>query len=208
MIPESKFRLLLTNVSRHISLTRQEADIFRSLLTYRRLRKRQFLVQEGDVCRYESYVLKGCLRAYYIDRNGFEYTTMFAIEDWWISDLESLLKQTPATLNIEALEDTELLQIERAAHDTLLERVPKFERLFRLLLQNAYVAHQRRILGIISQSAQERYREFLQRYPQFVQRIPQKHIAGYLGITPEFLSRLRRGFRAGGARVKASTGKR
>lgn len=192
MVPRSKFNIILRNVSRHISLTDRESAYFQSLLFHRRIRKRQYLLQAGEVCLYESFVIQGCLRGYYVDREGFEHTTYFAMEDWWISDLESLIKKTPATMNIEALEDTEVLQIEQSAHELLCERVPKFERLFRLLLQNAYVAHQNRILAIISRPADQRYAEFVERYPKFVQRIPQKHIASYLGVTPEFLSRIRR----------------
>jgi CRP-like cAMP-binding protein len=191
-LPDSKFSIILRNVSRHITLTKNEAEVFRSLLSYRRIRRRQYVLQEGDVCRYENYVLSGCLRSYYTDRDGFEHVTMFAIEDWWISDLDSLLTQTPATLTIDALEDTEVLQIDPPSIEQLYEKVPKFERFFRILLQKAFVAHQRRILDIIARSAEERYEEFATRYPAFLQRIPQKHIAAYLGITPEFLSRIRR----------------
>ena len=191
-VPDSKFNIILRNVSRHITLTKSEAEIFRSLLTYRRYRKRQYVLQEGNVCRQENYVLSGSLRAYHIDRDGFEHVTLFAIEDWWISDLGSILTQTPATLNIDALEDTEVLQIDPPSLDTLYEKVPKFERFFRILLQNAFVVHQRRILDIIARTAEERYEDFSGRYPAFLQRIPQKHIAAYLGITPEFLSRIRR----------------
>lgn len=191
-VPDSKFNVILRNVSRHITLTKGEAEIFRSLLTYRRYRKRQFVLQEGDVCRQENYVLGGCLRAYHIDRDGFEHVTQFGIEDWWISDLDSFITQTPATLTIDALEDTEVLQIDPPSLEQLYERVPKFERFFRILLQNSFVAHQRRILDIIARTAEERYEDFALRYPAFLQRIPQKHIAAYLGITPEFLSRIRR----------------
>lgn len=192
-IPDSKFNAILRNVSRHITLTTDEEKLFRSLLTYRRLRRRQYLLQEGDICRFENYVLSGVLRAYSIDRDGFEHITLFAIEDWWISDLGSFLTQTPATLTIDALEDSELLQLERASLEELYEKVPKFERFFRILLQNAFVAQQRRVLDTIARTAEERYREFASRYPAFLRRIPQKHIAAYLGITPEFLSRIRRG---------------
>lgn len=192
MIPDSKFNVILRNVSRHITLTSDEERIFRSLLGYRRIRRRQYLLQEGDICRHENYVLSGCLRAYYIDRDGFEHITQFAVEDWWISDLGSLLSQAPATLTIDALEDSELLQFDRPSLEELYRKIPKFERFFRILLQNAFVAQQRRILDTISRTAEERYREFASRYPTFLRRIPQKHIAAYLGITPEFLSRIRR----------------
>lgn len=192
MIPDSKINVIVRNMSRHITLTADEERIFRSLLGYRRVRRRQYLLQEGDICRHENYVLSGCLRAYYIDRDGFEHITQFAVEDWWISDLGSFLTQSPATLTIDALEDSELLQFDRPSLEELYKKVPKFERFFRILLQNAFVAQQRRILDTLSRPAEERYREFASRYPTFLRRIPQKHIAAYLGITPEFLSRIRR----------------
>lgn len=192
MIPESKFNFILRNVSRHITLTADEEMILRSLLGYRRIRRRQYLLQEGDICRHENYVLSGCLRAYYVDDEGFEHITQFAIEDWWISDLGSFLTQTPATLTIDALEDSEVLQIDLPSLEQLYTKVPKFERFFRILLQNAFVAQQRRILDGIALTAEERYHEFASRYPGFLRRIPQKHVAAYLGITPEFLSRIRR----------------
>lgn len=191
-IPDSKFNVILRNLSRHITLTPDEAGTFRSLLTYRRYRRRQYVLQEGDVCRHENYVLSGCLRAYSIDRDGFEHVMMFAIEDWWISDLDSLLTQRPSNLAIDALEDTEVLQIDPPSIEQLYRHVPKFERFFRILLQNAFVAHQRRIHDIIARTAEERFDDFAARHPAFLQRIPQKHIAAYLGITPEFLSRIRK----------------
>lgn len=191
-IPDSKFNTILRNVSRHVTLTEKETAVFRSFLSLRRIRKRQYLLQEGDVCRYESFVVTGCLRAYYVDRDGFEHITMFATEEWWVSDFSSLLTGTPAKLAIDALEDSELLQISRSGFDELCEKVPKFDRFFRILLQNAFIAHEQRILGIIAHTAEERYHDFAARHPAFLQRIPQKHIAAYLGITPEFLSRIRR----------------
>jgi CRP-like cAMP-binding protein len=191
-LSDAKFNIILRSVSRHITLSPRDAEEFRSLLTYRRLRRRQYLLQEGDVCMYESYVLKGCLRAYAIDRNGFEHISMFAAEDWWISDLDSLIHRTPAQLTIDALEDSELLQLDWSAFQRLYEKVPQFERFFRILLQNAFIAHQQRILNTISLTAEQRYHEFVRKYNDFVRRIPQKHVAAYLGITPEFLSRIRR----------------
>jgi CRP-like cAMP-binding protein len=192
MVPASKFNILLRNISRIITLTDRETEYFKTVLSHRRLQRRQYLLQADDVCRHESYIVEGCLHGYYVDRDGYEHTTFLAVEDWWISDLESFIRKTPATMTIRALEDTEVLQIEQSAHDALCRQVPKFERLFRLLLQNAFIAHQRRILAMISQSAEERYQEFLERYPQLAHRVPQKYIASYLGVTPEFLSRVRR----------------
>lgn len=186
------YDLLFDNISRHIQLNEQEKTYFLSILKHRKIRKRQYLLQAGDICRHETFILNGCLRAYYVDNNGFEHVTMFGIEDWWISDLHSLLSQSPANQNIDALEDSEVLQIQKQNLEELYHQVPKFERYFRIILQNAFIAHQQRILQNISLSGEERYRLFLEKYPQFAQRLPQKQIALYLGITPEFLSKIRK----------------
>jgi CRP-like cAMP-binding protein len=183
---------ILAYVSRYVSLTEEETDFFTSLLKLRSLRKRQYLVQAGDVCRYECFVNSGCLRTYSIDDKGQEHVVQFAIEDWWTSDLYSFLTQTPAAYHIEALEDSELVLLDKASYDQLLENVPKFDRMFRVIIQNAFIAQQRRILEDMSLPAHERYVLFLQRYPQFEQRLPQHQIASYLGITPESLSRIRK----------------
>ena len=142
-------------------------------------------------------MVRGCLRAFYIDANGFEHNVLFAVEDWWIADLASFLAQTPATLDVEALEDCELLQLDRPALEALYAQVPKLERYFRLMLQNAFVAQQQRILASISAPAEARYRAFRVKYPQLEQRLPQRHVASYLGITPEFLSKIRKQVLAG-----------
>jgi CRP-like cAMP-binding protein len=184
--------LLLTNLAMHLTLSAEETQSVVMALRPRRLRRRQFVVQAGDVCQFESFVVRGCLRAFYTDTNGFEHNVLFAIEGWWIADLASFLTQTPATLDVEVLEDCELLQLDRAALEGLYERVPKLERYFRLILQNAFIAQQQRILAGISAPAEARYRAFRAKYPQLEQRLPQRHIASYLGITPEFLSKVRK----------------
>ena len=186
------FDKLLKYVARYISLTEEETAFFTSLLKVRLLRKRQYLLQAGDVSRHEYFVNSGCLRAYTVDDKGMEHIVQFAIEDWWINDMYSFLTQTPATYNIDVLEDAELVCFDRNAYDQLLENIPKFDRMFRIMLQKSFVAQQRRIIENMSLPAQERYVLFQQRYPQFEQRIPQHQIASYLGITPESLSRIRK----------------
>lgn len=187
--------LLLTNVGKHIALEEQERDHFISLLKSRKYRRRQFIVQQGDICRQENFAVTGCLRAFYTGETGVEHVVQFAIEDWWISDLASFITQQPACLNVEALEDCEVLQIQRDDLEALYIAVPKFERYFRIMMQRAYAAQQHRIVSAISKTAEERYMDFLTRYPFFEERIPQVHIASYLGITPEFLSKIRRQLR-------------
>lgn len=183
---------ILAHVARFIDLEPAEAAYFTSLLRYKLLRKRQYLVQAGDVCRFDSFVVKGCLRTYYVDERGSEHVVQFAVESWWTGDLYSFLTQSPAAYNTDALEDSELLQIDQASLDELYQRVPKFERFFRILSQRAFVAAEQRVIATISQTAEERYRHFLERYPGLDQRVPQHLIASYLGFTPEFLSRIRK----------------
>jgi CRP-like cAMP-binding protein len=182
---------LLHHVTRHISLSPHEADLFTGALKVRSLLRRQFLLQAGDVCRYDHYVAAGCLRSFYVDDNGNEHTLHFATEDWWITDLESFLHQSPARVHIEALEPSWVLQVDKPSLERLYVTVPAMERFFRILHQQAYLAQNRRILNNISMNGEERYNDLLQRYPGLVQRVPQKHIASYLGITPVFLSRIR-----------------
>jgi CRP-like cAMP-binding protein len=156
---------ILKNISRFIDLTAAEKDYFTSLLKSKKLRKKQYLLQEGEVSRYEYFVNKGCLRAYTIDEKGQEHIVQFAIEDWWIGDMYSFLTQTPARLTIDALEDSELLYLDKNSQEELYDKVPKFERFFRLLVQNAFIAGQRRILESMSITADERYCSFIQSYP-------------------------------------------
>src|SRR4051812_34169153 len=187
--------LLLKNICKHITLSDDEKSTLTSFLFIKKLRKHQYHLQAGDVCRIETFVNKGLLRAYTVDENGTERIAMFAPEDWWISDLYSLLTDTPSTLNIDALEDSELVCIEKSNLEKLYLEVPKFERFMRIAFQNAFVSQQRRILGSISQTAEERYLAFIQKYPALQQRIPQVQIASFLGITPETLSRVRKAIR-------------
>jgi CRP-like cAMP-binding protein len=186
------FESILQSISKHISLTEDEAGYFISLLKHKIIRRRQFLLQSGDASKYESFVVKGLLRAYTVDKSGYEHVVMFASEGWWISDLYSFLTQTPGTQNIDALEDSEVLQIEKTDLERLYIEVPKFDRFFRILLQNAFVANQQRILASISQTAEEQYLAFVKKYPSLEQRVPQHQVASYLGITPETISRIRR----------------
>ncbi len=183
---------LLQHVSRRINLDKEEEKLFISLLQHQKLRKKQFLCKEGEVCKYSGYVLKGCLRTYELDEQGNEHVLQFSIEDWWVGDLYSFFTETPSRYYVDALEPTELALIDLASQELMYEKIPKFERYFRILIQNAFIASQRRVISAISKPAEERYLEFHQRYPTLEQRIPQHQIASYLGITPESLSRIRK----------------
>ena len=181
--------LLLANIAKHISLNKKEKELFLSYLSTKKIRKRQYLVQEGEQSKYSAFVLSGCLRSYFIDANGFEHILQFAIEDWWIADM--MTTQRPGNLAIDALEDSEVMLLSRENQLKLFDECPKFERYFRIITENGMVSFQRRVLENISLPAAERYKNFAKRYPVMVQRLPQTQVASYLGITPEFLSKIR-----------------
>jgi len=186
------FEPIFKNFARHVVLDDPEIDYVKSILRHRVVEKNEYLLRPGDVCGTMNFVLKGCLRIYYADPEGKEHISHFAFEDWWAVDTTSFYSQTPAVLTIDALEKTEVYQISYFDLEKLYEKVPKFERFFRILAQNAYVLQQRRIIANLSQTAEQRYKEFKKTYPKFHRRIAQKHIASFLGITPEFLSMLRK----------------
>ncbi|MDR6458424.1 CRP-like cAMP-binding protein [Chryseobacterium vietnamense] len=180
--------LILKNISRHISLTNQEKSYFLSLLKEKKVAKKELILQQQQACKEINFVQTGILRAFHMDATGKESTIMFAVSDWWITDMYCFINQKPAMLNIEALEDSSVLQLQKHHLDDLYHKVPKFERFFRIMMQNAYIREQLRTIENLSLPAEERYYNFLQKYPEAVKRIRQKQIASYLGITPEFLS--------------------
>jgi CRP-like cAMP-binding protein len=174
-----------------VPLTAEEKELINSKFQSRLYRKRQFILQEGDVCKYFNFVVSGCLRMYKVDDAGVAHIIQFATENWWIADLGSFYSLKPSELNIEAIEDTTVLQLK---HDDLLELYqtsPKFDRVFRVLVENSLVGIQSRLLQNISSDARERYESFMTQYPQLANRIPNTYIASFLGITPEFLSKIR-----------------
>jgi len=186
-----EYDLILQNVTKHISLDNKEAGFFISLLKQQEVAKKTFILKEGQLCKDFSYVHSGALRAYYSDKKGKESTIMFAINDWWITDMFGFINQQPAMLNIEAIEQSSILQLSKNNFDMLCNEVPKFERFFRIIMQNAYIREQLRVIQNLSLSAEERYNNFIAKYPKVVQQVTQKQVASYLGITPEFLSTIR-----------------
>jgi CRP-like cAMP-binding protein len=189
---DMNFELLISNISRHLSLAREEIEFFTSLLRSKSLANGEFLLREGDVCKYESFVVKGSLKTYYLDEMGIEHIIDFSIEEWWADDLYSLLTQTPSKSNIKAIEDTDVLQISKKDLELLYQKIPKFERFFRILFQNAYIAQREQINLALSAPARERYLLFIKKKPYAEKRFSQKDIASYLGVTPQFLSTLRK----------------
>jgi CRP-like cAMP-binding protein len=187
--------LLIASISKHISLTPEEITFFISLLQPKSLKAGELLLQEGDICRYENFVTSGCLKTYYEDKNGFEHIIDFSIEEWWADDLYSFFTQTASASNIKAIENTDLLQISKTNLEILYQKNPKFERFFRILFQNAYISQRTQINLILSAPAEERYILFMQQKPYAEKRFSQKDIASYLGITPQFLSTLKKKIR-------------
>lgn len=174
-----------------IPLNAGEANLVTSLFTPRLYRKRQYVLQEGNICNEFSFVVKGCLRMYKIDDKGNTHIIQFAAENWWMVDIGSFHGRKPSALNIDALEDTMLLQISYDNLILLYTQAPKFDRIFRVLIENSYVTLQNRLLQNISSTAEDRYLSFMQVYAHLSNRLSQTQIASFLGITPEFLSRLR-----------------
>ena len=183
--------LFFQSISQKVDLTDEEISYIRTFLKPKKLRKKQYLLQEGDVCGFIAFVEKGALRAYSLDEKGTEHIIQFALEGWLISDLYSFLTAEPATYHIDALEDCELVLISKNANEELLKKLPKYETWMRLQITGAYIAMQKRLTSILSQSLEDRYKSFTAIYPNIIQRVPQHMVASYMGLTPETLSRVR-----------------
>ena len=174
-----------------IVLTAEQSTWIQSLSVVKKIRKHQYLLQEGEVSRQNIFISKGCLRGYTIDEKGVEHILMFGIENWWIGDRQSLLSGEPAKFNIDAVEDSEVVLFSKQDFDMICRQLPIFNDMVNTILQKAFISMQNRINATISLTAVEKYEYFIQRYPEFARRIPQGMIASYLGISPETLSRAR-----------------
>ena len=181
----------LEYIQKFIDLNSEEKARLLSTVKVRNYLKNQYIVQQGDLCKTANFIIAGCTKTFYLDSSGQEHIIMFSIEDWWASDLGSFTTQTPADFNVQCLENTELIQITYENLQNLYEEIPKFERLFRKILERALVASQKRIIQNFSLDAKERYKIFSATYPKIDQRVPQYMIASYLGITKEFLSKIK-----------------
>ncbi len=183
---------LFRNISEKVKLTDAELAEFKAYFVPKKIRKRQYLLNAGDVCQYITFVEKGLLRSFMTDDEGRESVVQFASEGRWISDMESFFSAKDGNYNIEAIEDSEVLNLSKSAMDEMMDKYPVMERYFRLLMQNNIIALQRRVVAYMSMSAEEKYLKLMDVYPDVINRAPQQYIASYLGITPETLSRIRK----------------
>jgi CRP-like cAMP-binding protein len=182
---------LLSYIENYISLTEDESLLLQSKIKLRSYLKGQFIAQQGDVCNTTNFIISGCTKMFHSDAEGLEHIVMFSEENWWSSDLGSYISQSPADYNIQCTEATTVIQFSYQNQEELFERIPKLERFFRIILEKALVASQKRIVRNFSLTAKERYLYFKEQYPTIEQRIPQYMIASYLGITKEFLSKIK-----------------
>lgn len=185
------FDKIAAHFNKYLPLNNQEQEALRSRLVQRSVKRKQYILQEGDTCKHFTYVAEGCFKMYGIDDKGAEHNLLFAAEDDWIADIGSLHKERPSQLFIEAIEPSVILQISKGDLWYLYTNYPKFDRNFRVIIEDKYVELQNRVLQNISSTAETRYETFLEQYPGLSGRLPNTQIASYLGITPEFLSKIR-----------------
>jgi CRP-like cAMP-binding protein len=183
--------LLRNNIAKHLSLPEAELQQFYDLFEHKDFKRKSYFLSEGQICGYEGFVLKGLFRVFHLDSNGVEQILYFAPEDWWIADIDSFYNQKPSDLFIEALEDSEVLLISQKNKYLAYERFPAIEKLFRIMTQKTHVALQRRMIDNLSKNADQRYLDFIDKYPNLFNRLSNKQIAAYLGISHEFLSKIR-----------------
>ena len=183
---------LKKHIKRNIHLSHSDLDKICGYFQPSSIKKKDFLLRQGSIYKFEGFVLEGCFRVFTIDAKGNENTLYFAAKDWWLMDIDSFMNQTPSNLNIQALEDSKVLLINRTDKLSLYESLPIVEKLFRVMSQKALIAWQRRLFRNHSQTAKERYQYFIDTYPNIVSKLTDKQIASYLGITHEFLSKIKK----------------
>ncbi|KIC62931.1 Crp/Fnr family transcriptional regulator [Chryseobacterium taiwanense] len=186
------FETLLSHIQNKVDVTEAQKKELQSFFTFKKLRKKQYLLQEGEICKCLSFVSKGLLKSYFMDEKGNEHINMFAFEGWWISDFNSFINQEKSVLNIDAIEETELLMITREEYENLMLTIPVMDRYFRILYQNSLVTKDYRLIVSNSFTAEEKYTQFAQKNPEVIRRVPHNLIASFLGLAPETVSRIRK----------------
>ncbi len=183
--------LIIHNILKHISLSPQEQELFLSKTEIRQYKAKTIILNAGEVCKHSCFVNSGVLRSFNINDNIVEHVLSFACSGWWIGDMYSLLSQKPGNLFIEVLEDAEVVLLSKEHQELLYQEIPKLERFFRILTENSLVANQERLMDNLSLTAEERFEKFCKKYPTLIQKVPQKQIASYIGVTPEFFSKMK-----------------
>ena len=182
---------ILENIAKHVALTPQEQELFLSKTETKPFKAKSILLSAGEVANCTYFVNSGILRSFNINDNIIEHVLHFACEGWWIGDMYSYISEKPGNLFIEVLEDAEVVIITKENHQELYQEIPKLERFFRILAENSLVSHQERLMDNLSLTAEERFEKFCSKYPTLIQKVPQKHIASYIGVTPEFFSKMK-----------------
>lgn len=186
------FEVLLSHIQNKVDINDEQKILLQTFFTVKKLKKRQYLLQEGDICKCLSFVSKGLLKSYYPDEKGNEHINMFAFEGWWISDFNSFINQEKSVLNIEAVEDTEVLMITLDDYEKMMLAIPVMDRYFRILYQNSLVTKDYRLIVSNGYTAEEKYLQLAQKNPEMIKRVPHNLIASYLGLAPETISRIRK----------------
>jgi CRP-like cAMP-binding protein len=183
--------LILDTIGQHVKLTTQEQELFMSKIEIHNYKAKTILLNSGAICKHSYFVNSGILRSFNINDNIVEHVLSFACEGWWIGDMYSLISQKPGNLFIEVLEDAEVVLLSKENQEILYREIPKLERFFRILTENSLVANQERLMDNLSLTAEERFEKFCKKYPTLIQKVAQKQIASYLGVTPEFYSKMK-----------------
>lgn len=183
--------LIIQNISKHISLTQEEEFLFLSKTQILNYKAKTIILHSGEICKHSYFVNNGLLRSFNINDNIVEHVLHFACEGWWIGDMYSLISQKPGNLFIEVLEDAEVVLLSKENQEQLFIEIPKLERFFRILTENSLVSNQERLMDNLSLSAEERFEKFCKKHPSLIQKVPQKQIASYIGVTPEFFSKMK-----------------
>ena len=182
---------ILENIAKHVTLTPQEQELFLSKTETQHYKAKTILLNAGEVCKNSYFVNSGVLRSFNINDHIVEHVMSFACQGWWISDMYSLISQKPGNFFIEVIEDAEVVLLSKENQEQLYYDIPKLERFFRILTENALVANQQRIMDNLSLSAEERFEKFSEKYHSLMQQVPQKQIASFIGVTPEFFSKMK-----------------